>query len=401
MTIEILKDGRRYYLTGDTYAFRVVFRDAGCKWDPDRQAWWTSKKDVAAALFARCNAQAASEHTLCPPKKYNDLVRSHGGVWDQSRGTWLLPSAEALSEVKAAIELDQRRAIKRREAKAAERAEAKRHRTQVAQGEQLWRIPDVTDERIIRAFFGDRAIAYYYEVTHADFDRDDNQGPGHYCGIDVPVSLARRWDAGVAAAKAAGHKVMRSREALLIRYRIMVGDDAAELHPDLEALLADREAKAAAEQAAKDAAAKKLAEEKAAVESLLSGLVKSSVGPTAPDTLTVHIDAEAIDHHMASTDPGDCTFGGEGMARLVRGDTTYTEGRTADGQRVVREDYRAYDDYRTYYWAPAAVAKAWALAYARQVGITADQAREWLAQYNGCHGSDLYQAVVDAAEAAQ
>lgn len=45
MTIE--KIGRRWYIRGNTYAAKDALRDAGCKWDPDQKAWWTSKEDVA------------------------------------------------------------------------------------------------------------------------------------------------------------------------------------------------------------------------------------------------------------------------------------------------------------------------------------------------------------------
>lgn len=50
MTIE--KAGRRYYITGDTYSLREPLKSAGCHWDAERRAWWTSKLDVAEQFAA-------------------------------------------------------------------------------------------------------------------------------------------------------------------------------------------------------------------------------------------------------------------------------------------------------------------------------------------------------------
>ena len=46
-TITVEKQGRRYYLRGDTYAVRNQLRDAGCRFDGAARAWWTGKRDVA------------------------------------------------------------------------------------------------------------------------------------------------------------------------------------------------------------------------------------------------------------------------------------------------------------------------------------------------------------------
>jgi hypothetical protein len=115
MTVTIEKEGRRHYITGDTYPFRGKLKAAGCHWDAGRQAWWTSKRDVAEQLVATCNGLAGGGHAICPPKKYNDLVREKGGVWDRDRKVWLLPTADAKTEIERAIEADQKRAARQRE----------------------------------------------------------------------------------------------------------------------------------------------------------------------------------------------------------------------------------------------------------------------------------------------
>jgi hypothetical protein len=72
--------------------------------------------------------------------------------------------------------------------------------------------------------------------------------------------------------------------------------------------------------------------------------------------------------------------------------------RFDDGADVVYcESVNGYDDYRTYWYMPAATARATCLKYAAARGIDAAQAREWLAKYAGCHGDAVYKYVVEAA----
>lgn len=50
MTITIEKHGRRYYVAGNTYAIKDQLKEQGFKWDGERRAWYTGKKDVAESL---------------------------------------------------------------------------------------------------------------------------------------------------------------------------------------------------------------------------------------------------------------------------------------------------------------------------------------------------------------
>lgn len=52
----ITKEGRRHYISGNTYAIKDELREAGCHWDPERRAWWTSKADVAARFASKNSA---------------------------------------------------------------------------------------------------------------------------------------------------------------------------------------------------------------------------------------------------------------------------------------------------------------------------------------------------------
>lgn len=53
LAIEIRTEGRRHYLIGNTYPIKDALRSVGAKWDPDRKAWWTGKREVAESVVAR------------------------------------------------------------------------------------------------------------------------------------------------------------------------------------------------------------------------------------------------------------------------------------------------------------------------------------------------------------
>lgn len=422
ITIGTEKVKARVYVTGNTYAVRDRLKSAGCHWDAQRKQWWigAAKSDKIESIVGKLDGKEVKEDLSRKPllgkasykgRDYYVLAttpKNGGKLWltvlDGSIDFWAATDAcrwvkrydpdgyrqTTLTSIRAFV------AEKKREEVEAKEQAAKV--TAAAQGEPTRDIPRLTDARIIRGFFGDRAVEYDYEVTDRDWDEYDNEAPGHYYGVTVPVLLAERWDAGVIACKNAGVET-RSREGLLIRYRLMVANESAELPAELAELASAKEAEAVAKQAAKDAAAAKQSAEKAEVEALLDGLVQCSVGPTAPKSVSVKIDGEECGHHMASTDPGDCTFEKSPCIDRRGGKhnygSTYTRGVTADGQTVVRMDSVQYDDYRTYYYAPQSIATLWLLAAADARGITLDDAVAHQEKYSGCHGADLYQAVVD------
>ncbi len=57
----ITREGRRYYIEGDTYSIRDQLRSAGCHWDAGRKAWWTGDR-ATAERFA----------SVSPEKKKNE-----------------------------------------------------------------------------------------------------------------------------------------------------------------------------------------------------------------------------------------------------------------------------------------------------------------------------------------
>lgn len=58
MTIEIKSEGRRHYIVGNTFAIKDQLRSAGAKWDADRRAWWTGKREVAEQFIGATGASS-------------------------------------------------------------------------------------------------------------------------------------------------------------------------------------------------------------------------------------------------------------------------------------------------------------------------------------------------------
>lgn len=69
---------------------------------------------------------------------------------------------------------------------------------------------------------------------------------------------------------------------------------------------------------------------------------------------------------------------------------------TCDGVTGWQYDSYGYDDDRTYFYLPKAQADAAMLTQAMASGITKQTAIEWMAEYSGCHGADLYRFIAEA-----
>jgi len=48
--ITIEHHGRRHYIVGAPFSARERLKNAGCKWDPERRAWWSGSAEKAAAV---------------------------------------------------------------------------------------------------------------------------------------------------------------------------------------------------------------------------------------------------------------------------------------------------------------------------------------------------------------
>ncbi len=96
MPITIDKQGRRFYLRGDTYPVRARIQAAGAVWDGDARAWYTGRKDRALALVQELgggtrtqdpNESLASNTTIAGKATYKG--RAYLLLWegDTKRGT--------------------------------------------------------------------------------------------------------------------------------------------------------------------------------------------------------------------------------------------------------------------------------------------------------------------------
>lgn len=97
-------EGRRHYLTGNTYPLRDKLRALGAHWDGDRKAWWTSKRAALESLIAAApvapaayvapvgEALIAIDGNTYPVR---DQLRAMGGSWDAGRKAWMVPASKA------------------------------------------------------------------------------------------------------------------------------------------------------------------------------------------------------------------------------------------------------------------------------------------------------------------
>jgi hypothetical protein len=114
-TVQVTKEGRRYYLSGNTFPIKDKLRAAGAHWDRDRSSWWTSKESAALEFAAEVNAQGAELDAVRAATAGEELVaiegntypikdklRAMGGTWDAGAKVWRVPSSKA-EEAKALV----------------------------------------------------------------------------------------------------------------------------------------------------------------------------------------------------------------------------------------------------------------------------------------------------------
>ncbi len=114
MALTIESSGRRHYLCGDTYAIRDKIKAAGFKWDPDRKCWWTGQREKAEAFLPKAERASAEKKesvdefrtemdrrraeglTLPGTACKADEAKRHGGVWDRRLEQWLFPDRASM-----------------------------------------------------------------------------------------------------------------------------------------------------------------------------------------------------------------------------------------------------------------------------------------------------------------
>lgn len=94
--IKIEKQGRRYYLVGNTYTIKEDIKDSGGHWDPDVGAWWTSKREVAESLVAKAAQEEAALPEATGPMvaiqgntyPVKDELKKLGARWNGAKKVW-------------------------------------------------------------------------------------------------------------------------------------------------------------------------------------------------------------------------------------------------------------------------------------------------------------------------
>ena len=63
-SLHATKVGRRYYFDGAPYSARDALKSAGCRWDPQRRAWWTGKAATAALVEGQAVEAPAKDEAI-------------------------------------------------------------------------------------------------------------------------------------------------------------------------------------------------------------------------------------------------------------------------------------------------------------------------------------------------
>lgn len=143
----------------------------------------------------------------------------------------------------------------------------------------MTRIPRLTAQRVIDAFFGRDAKPYAYTVTQDDFDEYDNEAAGEYFGVEVPAEMARRWDAGIDACRTGGIEP-GSADGWRLRLSVMYPDGIpAGAAESVEAYRAERERKAAEAAEARARPQREYDVGMAEIAKLTAGLTPTGYGP--------------------------------------------------------------------------------------------------------------------------
>lgn len=110
--IEIIHQGRRVYLKGNTYQFKNILKSYWAKWDPDEKAWWISTakwrayEDQIRELFDPSLEEGPEEIQLTPAVKavfegskvylrgntypIKDTLKRYNFRWDGRSKSWYL-----------------------------------------------------------------------------------------------------------------------------------------------------------------------------------------------------------------------------------------------------------------------------------------------------------------------
>ena len=152
--------------------------------------------------------------------------------------------------------------------------------------------------------------------------------------------------------------------------------DGVEVMPTAEEAAADR--------AAADAAA---AKEREAAEALARAEAEKADRAARWEAARCGLEATEADPGQVEYTGEEIVFGKAATARQVRLET---------GEIGWEHTISTYDNYARYWYLPPATARQARLDAAAEAGYTPERSAEWLSQHEGCRGTDVHQAVVEA-----
>ena len=366
--LQLESRGRRHYVVGDTKPVRQTLKDFGLRWDPDAVAWWSGKKATAEAALQKALAEfddkAEKEAKIAEAPKLSDpRLRFHedlrtnlkraGARYNPSDRSWSVPDPSLIESTKE--ELD-RRDEDHRVAKASRPT-----------GERWYEAKLVGEKssQTIRRRLEPRGRGYKPPV---DSYLGEVFRAGKRCGAVAGkvvkvvgaeanyTSEEQEDDMGVPGTPSGWWLRLHVVEASEDEAKPVLGAEA------------EREAKIAAAKAEKEAKERAWHE---AFSRATEGLIQCTVVPRG-----------VVRGEVVASCPDKSV-----RIRICKA--------TLEGADVILEELEAHDDYRTYLWGPPDLVKRILLDYAQENQITIESARNWLDKYKGCHGEDLYQAVVD------
>lgn len=97
--MELIEEGNRIYVTGNTYPIRDALRSVGAKWDPTSKRWWVvpaKRQEVEAVLASNASSTASSSPSNVPgdqaavagKARYKGKLYYIAGRVERGRSVW-------------------------------------------------------------------------------------------------------------------------------------------------------------------------------------------------------------------------------------------------------------------------------------------------------------------------
>jgi hypothetical protein len=428
--ITLEKQGRRVYLIGNTYPIKDQIKNAGGKWDADRKAWWVGvAKQSQFEKFTQSESTATNGNGMPALTPSSEIIgraqykeREYLLVWEgetkrgpaaklafrdgskvfwASRGEYRV--IKHYREPMTLRQLDRFAAEKKAEREANERAaeiarkRAERTPEQVETDKQA----RVTRIAVLAETSG---AALIQPVKQFSYDRREKGG------VDVGEIISRKkdgthWmvievdepyymsDSDCEQAEDMGH--FGAQRGWVTQYTAVQIEEPAAIREAREQAATAKDA----ESVAYTAALAPAADYRKRHGATLGGVVtmsnedrtESFSEPRMISTGSSSVEWEQVAYLILDTgSTGSCA------GRVMNSKTLY-RAILPDGRPIFREDYYGSfgDDLRTTFYLPADIFDAACRAEIAANGITPESAKEWLAKYRGCVGTELYEIAAE------